>query len=79
MNKFSIFSGIFISGFVQFLLPYNNVIANLGCSDLYSKINQSLQFLICGLIIIFCGIFAASAGYIGSYSKILSVEIGEKP
>lgn len=62
-NKNMIAFGLLVSGFIQFLLPYADVSSNAESYNFGDKMNQSIQFIVAGLIIALTGLFTASVGY----------------
>lgn len=51
--------GLVVSGMTQIILPYINVFLNAWSATFKDKINQTLQFLAIGIVIIYGGLYLA--------------------
>lgn len=62
--------GIFLSGFIPFLLPFLSVYRQPNSLTFYDKLNQVMQFLTIGAVLAFVGVFPAIVGFV----KIQAIE-----
>lgn len=62
--------GIFLSGFIPFLLPFLSIHQHPNSLNFYDKLNQIMQFLTVGVVLAFAGVFPAMVGFV----KIQAIE-----
>lgn len=62
--------GIFLSGFIPFLVPYLSIYKQPNSINFYDKLNQIMQFLTIGTVLAFFGVFPAIIGFV----KIQAIE-----